>query len=115
MTRDSDDHHELLELARRHLKACELIYDTALQRNDADVAAHSARSALSVALNCTIGLSEETKRETVMSWFERLSTLYETTPSSSYLSRAIRWATDATDHIFPGEERDSHPRVGESE
>lgn len=108
MTRTSDESHELVELAQRHLKVCEAIYATALERNDADVAAHTARSALSVALNCAVNLYEETKRESVMTWYERLSALYTANPSSSYLSRAIRWATDAIGLIFSSGEKGVH-------
>lgn len=114
MTRSPDESDEIRKLAERHLAACEVIYNVATSRNDIDVAAHTARSALSVALNCAVNLGEEPKREAVATWYERLSELYAATqPTSDYLSRAIKWATGATSQIFPPGEHDGQAGIGE--
>lgn len=98
------DIEEIKALAQRHLKACETIYDTANQRGDSDTAAHAARSALSVALNCAIDLGHQPSRELVFIWHERLFALCaETAPGSKYLNKAIKWATGATRSIVETE------------
>jgi hypothetical protein len=114
MTRDSNEPDEIRKLAERHLTACETIYAIATARNDIDIAAHAARSALSVALNCTIKLGEESKRETAIIWHERLSELYRAvTPASDYLSRAVKWAIGATRYIYAPSENYGYAGIDE--
>jgi hypothetical protein len=98
---NANERGEIYDLAYSHLGACEAIYDAAIQRGDIDIAAHIARSALSVALNCVVDLGQEPSTETVSFWYERLAGLRgETTLDPDYLRRAIKWANRETRHIF---------------
>jgi hypothetical protein len=93
MTKALNEPEEIKQLAQRHLTACEKIYAAATERNDIDTAAHVAKSALSVALNCAIDLGQESSRETAILWHKSLTALRtDDTHASGYLSRAVKWA-----------------------
>ena len=109
-----DELEEIRKLAERHLKICEGFFAEARSRDDVDTAAHAARSALSVALNCAVDLAQEVRRETALTWLERLSTLYaDTVPAPEYLSKALKWATGSISRIFPASESKPDQGAGE--
>jgi hypothetical protein len=97
---------QLKGFAHRHLKTCEIIYDTAIQRNDIDIAAHAARSAISVAFDSFKHLGDGSTRDDVFAWNERLSKLWiESAPALDYLNKAIKWSTAIMSFMFePGED-----------
>jgi hypothetical protein len=91
---------EMIKLAQRHLSACEAIYMAATAQNDTDTAVHVARSALSVAFNCVLDLSDDFDRETAVLWHERLWTLFDVSvQEENYLSRALKWADGRMYHL----------------
>lgn len=95
-----NDSEETRKLAQRHLSACEAIYAAATARNNIDIAAHVARSALSVAFNCALDLADDSSRETAILWHKRLRTVFaEGAPGTEYLSRALKWADDKINYI----------------
>ncbi len=98
---EAPDHsEETRKLAQRHLSACEAIYAAATTRNNFDIAAHVARSALFVAFNCVLNLSDDSSREMAILWHKRLRTLcVEGAPGTEYLSRALKWADDMMPHV----------------
>jgi hypothetical protein len=101
----ADEYEEVNDLAQRHLKTCEVIYHVATERGDIEIAVYAARSALSVAMDCTVELGNKSCREIAILWNERLAKVYaETTPPPDYLSRVIKWAARTTGHIFGSHE-----------
>jgi hypothetical protein len=95
-----NDSDETRKLAQRHLSVCEAIYAAATARNDIDIAAHVARSALSVSFNCVLDMGDDSSRETAILWHKRLRALSaEGATGTGYLSRALKWAEDEMHHI----------------
>jgi hypothetical protein len=100
MSEAPNDSEETRKLAQRHLSACEAIYAAATARNNIDIAAHVARSALSVAFNCVLDLGDDSSRETAILWNKRLRALFaEGAAGTEYLSRALKWADDKMLHM----------------
>ena len=111
---DADKREEveqLKELARRHLKTCDMIYETAIQRKDIEIAVHAARSAMSVAFNSFKHLGDESARDDVSTWNDRLAKLWiESTPTLDYLNRTIKWSTGIMASIL---EPSEDPKTGQ--
>ena len=98
-----DDFENVRKLARRHLSACEAIYAAATTRADVNVAAHVARSALSIALNCAQDTSDTLSKEIAPIWYERLFSLSaEDARTREYLNRTVKWANEKMDFIKSG-------------
>lgn len=102
MSVEPDALDKIVQLAERHLNTCERVYTAAMSRNDTDLAAHVARSALAVALNCAVDLRMDMRRETALTWSERLSDLYlKADMPSDYLLNAVKQAAKSIIGIFP--------------
>jgi hypothetical protein len=90
------------QLLQRHLAVCDSTYLVAVSRGDIEVAAHLARSALSVALTAVVAVNKNELEEAVLTWYERLSSLYiKNIPAPRYVSQTLKWASDAILELNP--------------
>jgi hypothetical protein len=89
------------QLANRYLVTCDKVYSIAVDRADIQLAAQISRGALSVALHCANDLDQASIRPLIVTWYERLASLYtDSAVTPSEVVRTLKWASTALISVF---------------